>query len=44
MNVPIFGEYAEVRVLVELAQEVEAAGWTKFPPERSTSQRSRRSA
>jgi probable F420-dependent oxidoreductase len=30
MNVPIFGEYADVRLLAELAAEAEAAGWDGF--------------
>jgi len=30
MNVPIFGEYADVRLLAELASEAEAAGWDGF--------------
>jgi len=30
MNVPIFGEYADVRLLAELAVEAEAAGWDGF--------------
>jgi alkanesulfonate monooxygenase SsuD/methylene tetrahydromethanopterin reductase-like flavin-dependent oxidoreductase (luciferase family) len=30
MNVPIFGEYADVRLLAELAAEAEVAGWDGF--------------
>jgi alkanesulfonate monooxygenase SsuD/methylene tetrahydromethanopterin reductase-like flavin-dependent oxidoreductase (luciferase family) len=30
MNVPIFGEYADVRLLAELATEAEIAGWDGF--------------
>ena len=30
MNVPIFGEYADVRLLADLAGEAEAAGWDGF--------------
>ena len=30
MNVPIFGEYADVRLLAELAIEAETAGWDGF--------------
>src|SRR6476659_1898148 len=30
MNVPIFGEYADVRLLATMAQEAEAAGWDGF--------------
>ncbi|HET9872047.1 MAG TPA: LLM class flavin-dependent oxidoreductase [Propionibacteriaceae bacterium] len=30
MNVPIFGEYADVRLLAELATEAEASGWDGF--------------
>lgn len=30
MNVPIFGEYADVRLLAELAANAEAAGWDGF--------------
>lgn len=30
MNVPIFGEYADVGLLAELATEAEAAGWDGF--------------
>jgi alkanesulfonate monooxygenase SsuD/methylene tetrahydromethanopterin reductase-like flavin-dependent oxidoreductase (luciferase family) len=30
MNVPIFGEYADVRLLAELASEAEEAGWDGF--------------
>ncbi len=30
MNVPIFGEYADARLLAELAVEAEAAGWDGF--------------
>ena len=30
LNVPIFGEYADVRLLAELAAEAEAAGWDGF--------------
>ena len=30
MNVPIFGEYADVRLLAEMAVEAEAAGWDGF--------------
>ena len=30
MNVPIFGEYADVRLLAEMAAEAEAAGWDGF--------------
>jgi alkanesulfonate monooxygenase SsuD/methylene tetrahydromethanopterin reductase-like flavin-dependent oxidoreductase (luciferase family) len=30
MNVPIFGEYADVRLLAELAAEAEGSGWDGF--------------
>jgi probable F420-dependent oxidoreductase len=30
MNVPIFGEYADVRLLAEMAADAEAAGWDGF--------------
>ena len=30
MNVPIFGEYADVRLLAQLAAEAEASGWDGF--------------
>ncbi len=30
MNVPIFGEYADVRLLADLAKDAEAAGWDGF--------------
>src|SRR3712207_6430419 len=30
MNVPIFGEFADVRLLAELAADAEAAGWDGF--------------
>jgi alkanesulfonate monooxygenase SsuD/methylene tetrahydromethanopterin reductase-like flavin-dependent oxidoreductase (luciferase family) len=30
MNVPIFGEYADVRLLAEMAAEAEASGWDGF--------------
>ena len=30
MNVPIFGEYADVRLLAEMAVEAEASGWHGF--------------
>ena len=30
MNVPIFGEYADVRLLAGLAADAEAAGWDGF--------------
>ena len=30
MNAPIFGEYADVRLLADLAVEAEAAGWDGF--------------
>ena len=30
MNVPIFGEYADVRLLAEMAVEAEASGWDGF--------------
>jgi len=30
MNVPVFGEYADVRLLAEMAVEAEAAGWDGF--------------
>lgn len=32
MNLPIFGEYAEVRLLAEIARKAEAAGWNAVQP------------